>query len=309
MAKRPRTPEDRDSPWKEALQVYFPFFLAFFFVDIHGDIDWSRGYQALDKEFQQILRRAKLGKRLADKLFKVWLKDGSDCWILIHVEIQAEVEKEFPKRMFEYHIAIRRLYNREVVGLALLCDDQPEWKPTRFGYERWGCRMELTFRVAKLLDSLPKRDALAASDNPIATIALAHLEAMETRDDPIDRKGRKLRLTKGLLQRNWSADDIRELYRLIDWLMTLPEDLHEEFLTDIHSFEKERTVAFMTDTEWYGMKKGLLIGIALDLKIKFGAAGKRLLPKAEELDADELRKFTRFLKKAQTLDEVREYLK
>ena len=32
---------DYDSPWKEALDVYFRAFLAFFYPLIHDDIDWS----------------------------------------------------------------------------------------------------------------------------------------------------------------------------------------------------------------------------------------------------------------------------
>jgi hypothetical protein len=201
MAKRPRTNDEHDSPWKEALHVYFPSFLAFFFADIHRDIDWSRGYESLDKELTQIARRAKLGKLLADKLFKVWLLDGTDCWILIHVEIQADVEKAFAQRMFEYHIAVRKMYNREIVGLALLCDDDPRWKPTAFSQERWGCRIELTFRIAKLLDFLKQRDELETNANPIAAVVLADLEAKQTRIDAEDRKKRKLRLAKGLLRR------------------------------------------------------------------------------------------------------------
>jgi hypothetical protein len=44
---------DFDSPWKEALEHYFPQFMAFFFPHAHGDIDWARGYEFLDKELQQ----------------------------------------------------------------------------------------------------------------------------------------------------------------------------------------------------------------------------------------------------------------
>ena len=59
---------DYDSPWKEMLESYFPDFMAFFFSAAHQDINWSRGYENLDNELQQIVRDAKLGKRLADKL-------------------------------------------------------------------------------------------------------------------------------------------------------------------------------------------------------------------------------------------------
>src|SRR5688572_14303528 len=132
MAKRARTSGEYDSPWKEALQVYLSYFLAFFFPDIHADIDWSRGYHALDKEFHKIARKAKAGKRIADKLFKVWLKDGTEHWLLIHVEIQGDYEKAFPERMFDYNSAVRQLYNKDVVSLTVLCDDRPGWRPTTF---------------------------------------------------------------------------------------------------------------------------------------------------------------------------------
>ena len=53
---------DFDSPWKQALEAYFPQFLDFFFPDIHVDIDWSRGHEFLDQELQQIVRDAELGQ-------------------------------------------------------------------------------------------------------------------------------------------------------------------------------------------------------------------------------------------------------
>ena len=65
MAKRRKPPDDFDSPWKDALHRFLSSFLAFFLPHIHADIDWSRGYEALDKELQQIARRAAVGKRFA----------------------------------------------------------------------------------------------------------------------------------------------------------------------------------------------------------------------------------------------------
>ncbi|MCI0379796.1 MAG: Rpn family recombination-promoting nuclease/putative transposase [Gemmataceae bacterium] len=124
MSKAPPT-DDFDSPWKEALQRYLRSILQFFWPDIYNDVDWARGYQSLDKEFQQIVRRAKTGKRLADKLFKIWLKDGAERWLLVHIEIQSAYAKDFARRMFEYNLAAWQLYGKTVVSLAVLCDDRP----------------------------------------------------------------------------------------------------------------------------------------------------------------------------------------
>ena len=71
-----------DSPWKEALERFLPQFLEFFFRRVFEGVDWSRGYESLDKELQQIVREAELGLRLADKLFKVFRLGGEEAWVL-----------------------------------------------------------------------------------------------------------------------------------------------------------------------------------------------------------------------------------
>lgn len=88
-----------DSPWKEILEKYFKEFMDFFFFDAWREIDWRQGHEFLDKEFQKLAKDAKLGKRLADKLVKVWLKTGEEVWILIHIEIQGKAEEGFAKRI------------------------------------------------------------------------------------------------------------------------------------------------------------------------------------------------------------------
>jgi len=333
MMKGPRPSDDFDSPWKDALHRYLPSFLVFFFADIHGDVDWSRGYEALDKEFQQIVRQAKVGKRLADKLFKIWLNDGAERWLLVHVEIQGEVEEDFPQRMFDYNSAARQLYGKTVVSLAVLCDDRSEWRPNTFSYGHWGCRMELTFRVAKLLDYARDLEVLETSDNPFAAVVLAHLQARYHRGDVATRKLWKLRLVKGLYRGHWSKEDVRELFRLIDWIMALPDDVEDAFRAEIHAYEEERNMPYLTSIERSalreglekgrqkgreegreegrekGREEGLLEGIAVVLQAKFGSAGRKLGPKVRALGAlSELRRFARFLKSAKTLDEVRTYL-
>ena len=57
---------DYDNPWKEALSLYFQPFMAFFFPEIDANINWCRGYEFLDKEFQQVVRDAEIGRREAD---------------------------------------------------------------------------------------------------------------------------------------------------------------------------------------------------------------------------------------------------
>lgn len=73
----PATPE-KDNAWKDVLNQFFREFMEFFFTHIAADIDWQRGYEFLDKELEQITRDHRIGRRLADKLVKVWLRDGRE---------------------------------------------------------------------------------------------------------------------------------------------------------------------------------------------------------------------------------------
>ena len=81
-----------DSPWKDVIERYFEDFIQFFLPQAYGEIEWSRGFEFLDKELQQVVRDAELGRRLADKLVKVWRTGGEEAWVLIHLEVQSQKE-------------------------------------------------------------------------------------------------------------------------------------------------------------------------------------------------------------------------
>src|SRR5260370_16055179 len=157
--------DDLDNPWKEALDHFLEPFLALCFPVVHAGIDWQRGYESLDKELQQIAHDAKAGKRLADKLFKVWRKDGTEAWLLVHIEVQGQRERGFPERMFIYSYRIYDVYRRPAISLAVLCDDQPSWRPEHFAYNLWGCSLDYRCPSSQLLDYREQEAELEQSLN------------------------------------------------------------------------------------------------------------------------------------------------
>jgi hypothetical protein len=247
---------DFDSPWKDALELFFPAFLAFFFPRVHAKVDWSRGYEALDKELQQIAREAEVGRRYADKLFKVWLEDGQETWVLIHVEVQSQRDEEFTERMFVYHYRLYDRHRRPVVSLAVLADEHLTWRPNSFGYSLCGCTIGLEFPVVKLLDYCADLEALETGSNPFAPLVLAHLKTMETRHDAPARQGWKSQVIRGLYERGYSGDQVRQLFRLIDWLMDLPEDLERQLYEELSRLEEEKLMPYVTHIERIALKKG-----------------------------------------------------
>jgi hypothetical protein len=313
MPKRLTRRADFDTPWKEALQRFLAPFLSLFFPEIHAGIDWSKRYESLDKELHQIARAARGGKALADKLFKVWQLDGHQTWLLIHIEVQGEPETDFPLRMFRYNVRAFDRYNQTVISLAVLTDDRPEWRPNRFQYGQWGALTGIDFLNVKLIDWRGREAELEASSNPFAQVVLAHLRALETRQDPENRCQYKLALVKGLYQRGWDAEDVRELLRVIDWLLDLPDELRQGFEEELHTWEEENRMPYITSFERSGiekgMKEGLLEGIAAVLGAMFGKSGKRLMPRVRQIQqVDELRALLNAIPSAKSLQEVRDRL-
>jgi hypothetical protein len=249
-----------DSPWKEALDRFLPLFLEFFFPEVFRGIDWSRRYESLDKELQQIVREGELGPRLADKLFQVWRVDGEEMWVLIHIEVQNQPEQGFEERMYVYHYRIYDRYRRPVASLAVLGDDQPTWRPRGFGYAFWGCTLRMEFPIVKLLDYADRVSDLEEDRNPLAAFVLAHLKTIETRQRLAERRDWKIRLVKSLFDRSLAADEIREFFRMIDWVMDLPPELEREFQAEIHRFEEERQMPYVTSIERMAREEGVAQG-------------------------------------------------
>ncbi len=256
--------DDYDSPWKKILEAYFREFVVFFFPAAAEGIDWSRGYTFLDKELQQIVQDAELGKRLADKLVQVWRNDGDDAWVLAHVEVQGQERPDFAKRMFVYNYRIFDRYDRPVASLAVLSDERTGWRPDHFGYELWGCKVGISFPVAKVVDYAGRWDELEASDNPFAIVVMAHLKTRDTHNDEEGRKRWKLYLVRRLYERGYRREDVINLFHFIDWLMRLPEKMEESFWAEMHRYEEGKKIEYVTSVERIGIKKGMQQGMLIN---------------------------------------------
>ncbi len=227
--------------------------------------------------------------------------------------------------MFVYHYRIFDHYNRQVMSLAVLGDDHPRWRPDRFGYNLWGCDLSFSFPIVKLLDLVAQRPLLETSDDPIAAMVLAHLATLEKPDDDVSRFARKRQVIRSLYDRGMSKQTVLELFRLIDWMMTLPEALEPLFEQEHLEWEKEKQMPYVTPFERRvhekgraegqtegrseGLREGLLEAIELGLKLRFGAEGLQCLPAIQQLaDIDLLRRIKQAIEPAATPDDIRRLL-
>ncbi len=275
--------DDYDSPWKEILDTYFPEFLAFAFPQIHRDVDWSRGYESLDQELPKILRLSETGKRVVDKLIKVRRRNGEEQVVFIHIEFQADYDMDFPLRIYVYNYRIFDRTGRPVVSLVILGDDHPGWRPHRYRQDLWGCRSELRFPVLKLWDYNERWSELEASENPFAAAVMVHLKTRATRQDAKGRLRWKLRMVRHLYERGFERRDAEQLFRFIDWLMALPEELEEQFDTELRQLEGETKMPYVTPFERRAIERGRTEGLAEGMQQVVSILKRQLTRRFEKL--------------------------
>jgi hypothetical protein len=253
----PVDPDDYDTPWKDAIQHAFPEFMAFYFPAAAERVDWAAGHEFLDTELRQVVRDAELGRRHADVLARVTAIDGTVEHVFVHVEVQGGREAGFERRMFTYHYRLFDRFDSPVASFAVLADDDPDWRPSRFQFEALGLAHAVEFGLAKLLDHEDRLEQLQQDPNPFALVTAAHLLTRRTRGQPERRYEAKHRLVRLLYRQGWDRQRVLDLFAVLDWMMSLPPLLAQRLWQDIDAFDEEKRMPYVTSIERIGIAKGL----------------------------------------------------
>ncbi len=123
-------------------------------------------------------------------------------------------------------------------------------------------------------------------------MVMAHLKTQATRQQPNQRLQWKLEVTKSLYRRGYSRQNILELFRLVNWIMTLPEELESSFNTEIAAFEEEEKMPYITPLERFAQEAGVSAGVLtsrrediLDiLETRFGPVPSSLSDRINAID-------------------------
>ena len=88
----------------------------------------------------------------------------------------------------------------------------------------------------------------------------AHLTTQQTKKNVNSRYQGKLKIAKSLYQRGYSRQDIIELFRLIDWIMTLPKAIENQFISEYRNFEEEQQMPYLAPFERIAREEGAIEG-------------------------------------------------
>jgi len=249
---------------------------------------------------------------------KVYLNDGNEQWLLIHIEVQGYQEENFSERIYIYNYRIFDRYRKEVISLALLTDTNQNYRPTTFRISRWGFKLSFQFPLIKLIDYQEKGEELEQNPNPFSIVVMSFLKTIETKGSEQERYSWKKQFLLELSERGLTRDIIFLLYQFIDLIINLSEEFEIALTEEILKIEEAKKMSIITSAERIGIEKGKKEGkkegkieglqesIYDIFEIKFGKNIYELFAQVKEIqDIEILQKIRLGLKKAQTLEETK----
>jgi predicted transposase YdaD len=243
----------KDALWKGIIDNLWDDFILFFFPILANQVDFSRGFEYLDTELQQLLPDNPTLKRHADKLIRVWFLDGEEIWFLIHIEVQGYQDKLIGKRTYECNYRIKDKYNRQVTCLVIYTDWNRKYHLKEYRDEFMGTLTIFRFNTYVLRDH--SREELALLLNPFAAVMEAAWQHFDRPKNDQQLKLTKLDLIKRLLTRKIPKEKIRAI---IDFIR-----LYTPFTNSENSVNFEEELITLTKS---GVTMGLQEAVLDDVK-------------------------------------------
>ncbi len=286
-------PVHYDELWKNIIEKLFPHFLSFFMPELSADVDLSQGHEFLDKELQKIKLKGKKGKKFTDKLVKVRLKDGTEKWLLIHVEVQGEHEADFGQRMFKYFYRLYDKHDVNITALAVLTYKTAQLYD--FNYDVYGTTHQYRFNTACIANY--SEAELQKNQNPFALVWLAVQYDSLYRDDEDKKFNLKRELIKMLRKRAYTKDEIIELLEFIDDALHITDIMKNRIFDEetMNILEEDKPMAYVSgfrqrailegklEGKLEGELKGELKGLQWMLEVKFGTVPNEIQNKIQAI--------------------------
>jgi hypothetical protein len=253
MPKQDRYWKYFDEAWKKVIERLFPHFLKFFVPELYHEVDFSHEPSFLDKEMEQLSKESVKGAKYVDKLAKVYLKDGSELWLLVHIEVQGYSDEGFPLRMFRYFYRIFDRYGKRVVSMALMTTSDKGNTPSQYELKAYGSGVVFDYLSFKLMDY--DRTQLENDDSPIATIILT------CQDKEIARqKGKafdlKRRLIRNLFSKGFDKDVVAASLEFIDWAIELKKEEDDILWREVKQMREVKNMPYVMSFARIAMKEG-----------------------------------------------------
>ncbi len=221
----------KDDLWKAIIEDFFPDFLHYFFPKwTRLNVDFTQKFEFLDTELAELAPEFVQQKRVADKLVKVFTKNKSEVWMLIHIEVQDYSDKKFAERMFTYFYRIWDKYKKKIIALAIFTEKNQHFSPDEFLYEYEETILSYKFNIFKVLEKSELE--LNIPNNPFSIVMLTAKKALEKQNLSDDKQFIwKMDLVKNLKDKNYTNEQIRNLLHFIRSYVRFEDNKNDTELT------------------------------------------------------------------------------
>ena len=236
---------------KSAFEETFPDLLRFCFANANEIFDIKKDFVFLDKELSELFPELEKqgGNRFVDMLVKVFLKNGKEECILVHIEIQGGNDKNFAERMFQYWYRIYDRYKVNVTALAVFTGSKTQKRPDQFYKSFLGTEVTYKYNAYHILDH--SETGLLTMDNPFALIVLAAQKALLTGKIPEEELNQERLTVARALIKSKKYDHIRIsrfLYFLKQFLYIRDPKLNRKFDRQIDTLTGKRNTMGIIET-------------------------------------------------------------
>jgi hypothetical protein len=228
-----------DILWKVVMEEVFDDLLRFIYPDADQLYDMERGFEFLEKELSEMYPEPDKGSdtRFADKLVKVFHRDGEEEWVLMHVEIQGDTSKrqEFTERMFRYFYRILDRYKRPVSAVVIFTGQDGKKMPCRFEYLYRQTRLVYEYQTFFILDF--SDEELENSSNPFAQVVLvAKMALLEEKIPGQELLEKKIVIARKLLKKGFPIRKLRAIMKFLkNYVLFEEPEMNRIFTERIYS--------------------------------------------------------------------------
>ena len=194
-------------------------------------------------------------------LIKVPLKNGTEKWILLHIEVQGYQDKDLPRRMFTYYYRSLDRFGVPVEALVIFTDRNKKYRPSVYEYDgiRTNCKYE--YPIFKLADY--EMADFENLDSPLGIIFQTALIGMQRnlKDDKLLEL--KKTLFKKLLEKGYAKNKIQIIGNFIRDLIGFKNKKYNRiFVEEVNKLEQNNPSMGVIETvKQYTLKDGNDIGV------------------------------------------------
>ncbi len=246
----------------------------------------------------QDIEFSEVRERRADRIYIGFIKSKK---VVFHFEIQLQYQREFPLRMLEYFLLLKKRYKDNEIWQIVLCVGNKV--PSRFVQKTPFSGVEYHFKVIDITKIPFRRFQNSRDPNVNALVILS-------RDVDVRKIFEKI-MNYRFLSRQKLMELVNKIY-ILSVLVGRDREVERE-MEEIGKIDLTKTRLFKRGLRKgieKGLKEGLKEGIEIDIEERFGEKGKYLVELLKNIkDIGKLREIKRAINKAESIQDIEKILR